>query len=108
MAVFDLLQASRTWPQRRTVEPHQDRGLEGVAANALKAERLRVDQWREKEATQSAVKVAIHDFLYSDATGLPAGAYSDGEVTVRSDDIFRHVYRVYPTLPSPYYETAAA
>ena len=54
------------------------------------------------------VKVAIHDFLYSEDTGLPTDSYSDDEVTVRTDEIFRHVFRVYPTLPSPYYETTAA
>ena len=69
---------------------------------------LRVDQWREKEATRDAVKVAIHDFLYSEDTGLPTDSYSDDEVTVRTDEIFLHVFRVYPTLPSPYYETSAA
>ena len=26
----------------------------------------------------------------------------------RSNEVFRHVFQVYPTLPSPYYETVAA
>ena len=74
----------------------------------LKAGKLRVDQWRDKEATRGAVHVTIRDFLWSDETGLPAGGYSDEEVEARSDDVFRHVFRAYPTVPSPYYEIAAA
>ena len=73
----------------------------------LKAEKLRVDQWRDKEATRSAVHVAIRDFLYSDETGLPAGAYSDEEVTTTTEAVFAHVYRAYPTVPSPFYDDVA-
>ena len=43
------------------------------------------DQWRDKEATRGAVHVTIRDFLWSDETGLPDGAYSDEEVEARSD-----------------------
>ena len=84
------------------------RRTEPQVLRTLKAEKLRVDQWREKEATQSAVKVAIHDFLYSDETGLPAGAYSDDDVTARSDAVFAHVYRAYPAVPSPFYDDVTA
>ncbi len=73
----------------------------------LKAERLRVDQSRDKEATRSAVHVAIRDFLYSDETGLPAGAYSDEDVTTTTEAVFAHVYRAYPTVPSPFYDDVA-
>ena len=103
LAIFDLLKK----PDLGRPEIERIKKIAVELLRALKAEKLRVDQWREKEATQSAVKVAIHDFLYSDETGLPTGAYSDDEVTVRSEEIFRHVFRAYPTLPSPYYETAA-
>ena len=65
------------------------------------------DQWRDKEATRDAVRVAIRDFLWSDDTGLPADDYSAAEVGTKTDDVFRHVFRVYPTVPSPYYENAA-
>ena len=74
----------------------------------LKVEKLRVDQWREKESTRDAVLVTIRDFLWSDETGLPADGYSDGEVAVFSDNVFHHVFRAYPQVPSPYYESAEA
>lgn len=73
----------------------------------LKAEKLRVDQWRAKQATCDAVRVTIQDFLWSDTTGLPE-SYTEREVEKRSDEVFRHVFQAYPTLPSPYYETVAA
>ena len=74
----------------------------------LKAEKLRVDHWRDKEATRDAVRVTIQDFLWSDKTGLPVDSYSEDDVQARSDEVFRHVFRAYPTVPSPYYQSAAA
>ena len=73
----------------------------------LKAGKLRVNQWRDKEATRDAVRVAIRNFLWSDETGLPADGYSETEVGTKTDDVFRHVFRAYPTVPSPHYESAA-
>jgi len=74
----------------------------------LKAEKLRVDQWRDKESTRDAVRVAIQNFLWSDKTGLPVDSYTEDDVKTRSDEVFRHVFWAYPTVPSPYYESAAA
>ena len=73
-----------------------------------KAEKLRVDQWREKESTRDAVHIAIHDFLCSDQTGLPTDSYTDDDIAVISDNVYRHVFRAYPEVPSPYYERAEA
>lgn len=72
----------------------------------LKAERLRVDHWRDKEATRDAVRIAIHDFLWSGETGLPVDTFSEDDVTDRAEEIYRHIYRAYPTVPSPYYSTS--
>ena len=71
--------------------------------DTLKAERLRIDSWREKEATCDAIRVAIRDFLWDDQTGLPVDRYGEDEVLLKADDVYRHVYRAYPTVPSPYY-----
>ena len=46
-------------------------------------------------------------FVGCDETGLPADDYSEAEVGTKTDDVFRHVFRVYPTVPSPHYENAA-
>ena len=68
-----------------------------------KAEKLKIDHWCDKEATRDAVHNIIRDFLWSDETGLLAGSYSEDEVEVRAGEVFQHVYRVYPRLPSPIY-----
>ncbi len=103
LAIFDLL-------RKDDLTATDIRRIKTVAIDlleTLKAEKLRVDQWREKEATRDAVRIAIHDFLYSDETGLPVDSYQEDEVEQRSDEVFRHVYRVYPSIPSPYYGQAA-
>lgn len=71
----------------------------------LKAEKLRVDQWREKEATRDAVRQTISDFLYSDETGLPA-VYTDQEVKALSEGVFQYMFYAYPTVPSPLFAVA--
>ena len=52
--------------------------------------------------------LAIHDLQYSDETGLPTDTYSDDDVVVISDNVYRHVFRAYPEVPSPCYERAEA
>ncbi len=34
---------------------------------------------------------------------LPEKSYSEEEVTEKAEDVYRHIYRAYPTLPSPFY-----
>ncbi len=103
LAVFDLL-------KKPYLSKSDIRRIKTVATEllaTLKDEKLHVDQWRDKQATCDAVRVTIQDFLWSDTTGLPE-SYTEGEVEKRSDEVFRHVFQVYPALPSPYYETVAA
>ena len=73
----------------------------------LKVSKLRVHQWCEKEATRDAVRTSIYDFLFSDETGLPH-KYTEKDIETKTDDVFRHIYRAYPKLPSPYYDNVAA
>ena len=47
----------------------------------LKAKKLRVDQWREKEATRDAVRVTMRDFLWGDKTGIPVALSSEDDVS---------------------------
>jgi type I restriction enzyme R subunit len=104
LAVFDLL-------KKPNLSPAEIKRIKAVAVSlleTLKAEKLRVDHWQDKEATRDAVRLAIKDFLWSDETGLPVDNYDETEVQNRAEEVYRHVYRVYPTLPSPYYETGAA
>ena len=103
LAVFDLLKK----PHLSKSDIRRIKTVATELLTMLKAEKLRVDQWRAKQATCDAVRVTIQDFLWSDTTGLPE-SYTEREVEKRSDEVFRHVFQAYPTLPSPYYETVAA
>jgi type I restriction enzyme, R subunit len=99
LAVFDLLKK----PDLCTAEIKRLKEVAVELLGTLKAEKLKIDHWREKETTRDGVRIAIHDFLYSEATGLPISGYSEAEVEIKSENVFRHVYWAYPTVPSPYY-----
>jgi type I restriction enzyme R subunit len=98
VVIFDLLKKAALTPQ----EVARIKEVAVALLGTLKAEQLRVNQWRDKEATRDAVRARIFDFLYSDNTGLPE-AYTDEEIKTKSEDIFRHVFYAYPTIPSPIY-----
>jgi len=104
LALFDLL-------RKPDLTPAEIKRIKVVAVElleTLKAEKLRIDHWTDKEATRDAVRLAIRDFLWSESTGLPVDKYTEEDVQTRAEEVYRHVYRVYPTLPSPYYQTPAA
>jgi len=67
----------------------------------LKKEKLCIDNWREKESTRDEVRQSIYDYLYDDRTGLPVNSYEEDEIKGLTDVLFNHVYRAYPTVPSP-------
>jgi len=101
LAVFDLL-------KKPDLSPKEIKRIKAVSVELLenlKAEKLRVDHWRDKEATRDAVRIIIHDFLWNDSTGLPVDNYTEEDVASKAAEVYRHVYRVYPTLPSPFFES---
>ncbi len=103
LAVFDLL-------KKPDLTPGDIERIKEVAVDllkTLKAEKLRIDHWRDKEATRDAVRLTIRDYLYSDQNGLPE-IYSVEEVSDRTEVVFVHVFRAYPTVPSPYYANIAS
>jgi type I restriction enzyme R subunit len=103
LAIFDLLNK----PELTPAEIAKIKSVAVELLKALKAEKLRVDHWRDKEATRDAVRLAIKDFLWSDETGLPVDKYGEEEVQARAEEVYRHVYRVYPEIPSPFHATSA-
>ena len=99
LAIFDLL-------RKPDLKPAEIKRIKLVAVQLLeklKAEKLRVDHWRDKEATRDAVRVTIRDYLWDERTGLPVEAFAEEDVEEKAMEVFRHIYRVYPTLPSPYF-----
>lgn len=99
LAVFDILKK----PDLKPSEIKRVKRVAGELLEHLKSEKLRIDRWKEKEATRDAVETAILDFLYDETTGLPVDGYSDQEVYAYAGSVFGHIYRAYPTVPSPIY-----
>ena len=104
LAIFDVLKK----PELKPREIKRIKKVAGELLKTLKEEKLRIDHWRDKESSRDAVMVAIRDFLWSEQTGLPVDNYSEDDVDIKTEEVFRHVYWAYPTVPSPYYERAAA
>lgn len=91
LALFDLL-------EKPNLKPRERNKLKSVAKElleTLKAQQLRVQDWREKEATRAAVRSRIRDFLWSQQTGLPAESYSPKDVEEKVDLVFNHIFRQY-------------
>ena len=104
LALFDLLSK----PDLTRAEIKRIKDVSADLLQTLKAEKLRVDHWRDKTATRDAVWSAIYDYLYSDKTGLPTDSYTPDDVRVRADEVYQHVFQVYLTVPSPYYAEGIA
>jgi len=102
LALFDLLRK----PDLSTADIKRVKKVAVELLETLKAEKLKIDHWRDKETTRDAVRITIRDFLWSDKTGLPVDSYSEQEVDDKAEDVFLHVYRAYPTVPSPFYAAA--
>lgn len=103
LAIYDLLKK----PALSKAETVKVKAVAKSLLDKLKAGKLSVDHWREKQTTRDGVRKAIFDFLFAETTGLPS-AYSEGEIGERTDAVYRHVYEVYPIVPSPYYGRRSA
>ena len=71
----------------------------------LKARLADIADWQATEGNRDAVRVTIHDFLYADATGLPADSYDEQDVEAKTDAVYQHVWRAYQVLPSPVFSS---
>ncbi len=103
LAVFDLLKK----PDLTSGDIKRIKAVAVDLLETLKAEKLRINHWRDKEATRDAVRLTIQDYLWSENTGLPE-IYSEEDVRDKTEAVFVHVFRAYPTVPSPYYAGIAS
>ena len=104
LAIFDLL-------KKDDLSNTEIKRIKYVAIDLLeklKSEKLKIDNWREKEATRDAVRTAIKDFLWDEETGLPVDSYDENDVIQKADDVFAHIFRAYPTIPSPFFSSLSA
>jgi type I restriction enzyme, R subunit len=72
----------------------------------LKAEKLKIDHWRENEFGRDGVRQTIYDYRVADETGLPSPMCNADEVGMRTDEVYRHVYRLYGAGATPNYSVA--
>ncbi|MEP7342000.1 MAG: type I restriction endonuclease subunit R [Acidobacteriota bacterium] len=99
LPLFDLL----IKPELSTKDRNRLKEIARDLLAKLKAEKLRIDQWREKETTQSEIKMFIYDFLYSDKTGLPVEVYNEDDIKRKTETVFNYVFQQYPSAVSPAY-----
>lgn len=101
LAIYDLL-------VKPDLKPQEIQKIKKVAKELLKKlkEKLKdLYKWQDREPTRDDVKVLIRNFLWDEASGLPLDYYTQSDVDKKTEAVFYHVYRAYPTVPSPYYST---
>lgn len=91
LALFDLLLK----PELTAKDRERLKKVAKELLDILKAEKLRVDNWREKEQTLAEVRSFIYDYLWNETTGLPADAFTPEEVEQKAAIVFDHVFRQY-------------
>jgi len=96
LALFDLL--IKPDLSKQDIERIKKVAAELLAK--LKEEKLRADNWREKQATRDAVKVEIRDFLWSEETGLPVECYAEHEVAEKAEQVYLHIFNACSSSPS--------
>jgi type I restriction enzyme, R subunit len=102
LAIFDLLNK----PDLQAAEIKRIKRVAVDLLATLKTEMTRIDHWRDRESTRDSLLVTIHNYLWRDDIGLPSPTFSETDVTEKIAAVFAHIYRAYPTLPSPYYSVA--
>ncbi len=102
LAIFDLLRK----PDLSKAEIKRIKNVSVDLLKTLKTRSLCAYQWTEKQSTSDGVRTDIERFLFNDKSGLSANLYTEEEVRKISEEVFRHVRRAYPTLPSPVYAEA--
>jgi len=101
LAIFDLLRK----PELTSSEIKRIKNVAVELLRKLKERIAEIDHWRDRETTRDAVRLLIHDFLWSESSGLPVDHYTDNDVEMKADEVYGHVFRAYPEVPSPYYES---
>ncbi|WP_310991474.1 type I restriction endonuclease subunit R [Aequorivita marina] len=88
LAIFDLLKEGKNLTNKELKE------VKKVAAKTLetlKAEKLKIDKWRESRQIKAQVKTMIYDSLLH----LPQESYSDKEVGVKTANVYQHIFTNY-------------
>ena len=87
LAIYDLL-------KKENLSRKETDAVKKVAKETLeklKAEKLRVERWRESTQITAQVQTMIHDTLLY----LPQDNYPDEEVESRANEVYQHIYSNY-------------
>ncbi|MBE0660883.1 MAG: hypothetical protein IH597_00300 [Bacteroidales bacterium] len=101
LAIFDLLRNGKT------LTPVQIKQVKKVAVDTLallKAEKLRIERWRESRQIKAQVKTIIFNTLQ----WLPQEVYSDEEVNEKTINIYQHLFTNYLGGPHDAYSRISA
>lgn len=88
LAIFDLLREGK---QLEGKELKQVKKVARDTLEKLKAEKLKIERWRESRQITSQVKSMIYDTLL----WLPENAYSDEDVSMKTVSVYQHIYSSY-------------
>ncbi|WML92268.1 type I restriction endonuclease subunit R [Thiothrix lacustris] len=87
LAIFDLLKK----PMLSLEERKKVKEVAKETLDILKAEKLRIERWRESTQVAAQVRVIIDERLQ----WLPADSYPDDELDLRGFQVYQHVYSHY-------------
>jgi len=88
LAIFDLLKEGKALT---TKEIKEVKKVAAKTLETLKAEKLKIDNWRESRQIKAQVKSLIYDNLLY----LPQERYSDEEVGVKTANVYQHIFTNY-------------
>jgi type I restriction enzyme R subunit len=89
LAIFDLLKEGKDLTASEIKEVKK---VSVDLLNKLKEEKLKVERWRESRTVSASVKNIINDSL----AYLPIHSYTDDDLTIRSVNVYQHIYMNYP------------
>lgn len=88
LAIFDLLREGKELEGK---ELKQVKKVARETLDKLKAEKLKIERWRESRQITAQVKGMIYDNLL----WLPEEAYTDEDVSLKTVSVYQHIYSNY-------------
>jgi len=100
LAIFDLLKKENL----KDKEIDEVKKVAKQTLDSLKAEKLKIERWRESTQLRAQVKTTIYDTLL----WLPQEPYSEDEVNEKTNVIYQHIFTNYPGGGQSVYNTKVA
>jgi type I restriction enzyme R subunit len=88
LAIFDLLRKDKVLDKK---ELKQVKKVAKETLDNLKAEKLKIERWKESRQIEASIKVVIADNLLY----LPEKSYSLNDIRIKSSDVYQHIHSNY-------------